>query len=201
MLARNSRLLYQFFTIVVSLSLLTSCGAKRKVAGGRPVSKGTVANKKTVLTDASDARDVVLTGSQLEDYARLLGVATKELNNRALYNFIDNWMGSPHRLGGTQKNGIDCSRFVGLLYEDVYGKGLPRTSRDMGENVKRKYERGLREGDLVFFSFGGRNIDHVGVYLKNNKFVHVSTKRGVIISNLRDSWYYKYFVRGGTPTI
>ncbi|GHE23484.1 hypothetical protein GCM10017764_04520 [Sphingobacterium griseoflavum] len=71
----------------------------------------------------------------------------------------------------------------------------------MGEHVKRKYEDKLREGDLIFFSFGGKNIDHVGVYLHNNKFVHVSTRKGVIISNMKDSWYYKYFVRCGTPKI
>ncbi len=97
------------------------------------------------------------------------------------------------------KRGVDCSGFVTLMYDRIYGKELPRTSRDMADNVKRKYEKQLKEGDLVFFSFGGRNIDHVGIYLHNGKFVHVSTRKGVIISNLNDSWYYKYFKRSGTP--
>ena len=80
-----------------------------------------------------------------------------------------------------------------------YGKQVPRTSAEMGEIVKRKYERQLREGDLVFFSFGpGNRIDHVGVYLANGKFVHVSSRRGVIISRLRDSWYYRHFTRCGS---
>ncbi|HIX54669.1 MAG TPA: C40 family peptidase, partial [Candidatus Sphingobacterium stercoripullorum] len=60
-----------------------------------------------------------------------------------------------------------------------------------------KKERQLSEGDLVFFSFGGRNIDHVGMYLHNGKFVHVSTSKGVIISNLKEQWYHKYFKFGG----
>ncbi|MCY4780093.1 NlpC/P60 family protein [Sphingobacterium sp. UT-1RO-CII-1] len=201
MVTRNIRVSYIFYIAVLSALLLSSCATKRKVLVNPASNKGRPLEKKTVLTDASDARDIVLTGAKYDDYARLLGVATKELNNKSLYNFIDSWMGSPHRLGGSHKSGIDCSRFVGILYESVYGKDLPRTSRDMGDRVKRKYEKGLKEGDLVFFSFGGKNIDHVGVYLQNNKFVHVSTKRGVIISNLRDSWYYKYFVRAGTPTI
>lgn len=71
----------------------------------------------------------------------------------------------------------------------------------MAENIKRKYENQLKEGDLVFFSFGGRQIDHVGVYLHNNKFVHVSTSRGVIISDLKDPWYYRHFTRCGTPKV
>lgn len=180
--------------------ILASCGAKRKVLhGGRPT-PGT-SYGKTIPTDASDARDKTLSGSGIADFAAILGVSPRDLKNKSLYSFIDKWLGSPHHFGGTKPSGIDCSAFVGILYREVYDKNLPRTSRDMGDHVKRKYERQLREGDLVFFSFGGRNIDHVGVYLQNNKFVHVSTRRGVIISNIKDSWYYKYFVRAGTPKI
>src|SRR5690606_10036971 len=125
----------------------SSCGAKRKVAHrGYPPSGHIGKGKGQVMTDASDGRSKVLTGSKMENYANLLGVSVRELKNNTLYNFIDEWMGSPHRLGGTQKSGIDCSGFVGVLYNRVYGRDLPRTSRDMGENVKRKYESGLREG-------------------------------------------------------
>ncbi|WP_244525905.1 C40 family peptidase [Sphingobacterium wenxiniae] len=186
--------------IVLIMVLLSSCGAKRKVAHRNYPAKGS-SSRGAVLTDASDSRNKALSGSKMENYANLLGVPVKELRNAPLYSFIDDWMGSPHRLGGMSKSGVDCSGFVGLLYNRVYGKDLPRTSRDMGDNVKRKYENGLQEGDLVFFSFGGKNIDHVGVYLHNNKFVHVSTSKGVIISDIRDNWYYKYFVRCGTPKI
>lgn len=181
--------------------MLTSCGTKKKVlyGGGRPVPGSSYG--KTIPTDASDARDKALSGSAAENYAAILGVSVRDLKDKPLYSFIDQWLGSPHRMGGTKTSGIDCSAFVGILYREVYNKNLPRTSRDMGNQVKRKYERQLREGDLVFFSFGGRNIDHVGVYLRNNKFIHVSTRRGVIISDIKDSWYYKYFVRAGTPKI
>jgi len=186
---------------VMMVFLLSSCGAKRKVAH-RGYEKRTESRRSSpVRTDASDSRDRSLSGSKMDNYAQLLGVSTKALGNKTLYAFIDEWMGSPHRLGGLEKSGIDCSGFVGMLYRQVYRQDLPRTSRDMGDHVKRKYENELREGDLVFFSFGGKNIDHVGVYLHNHKFIHVSTSKGVIISDMRDSWYYKYFVRCGTPKI
>ncbi|SMG48565.1 lipoprotein Spr [Sphingobacterium psychroaquaticum] len=192
-------LLSLFFMVL----LLSSCGSKRKVAHGgrgtgRPITEG---RGTAVLTDASDARGKVLNASKMDNYASLLGVDVRDLDNKQLYHFIDDWMGCPHQLGGTQKSGVDCSAFVSILFQQVYRKDLPRTSRDMGEQVKRKYERELKEGDLIFFSFGGKTIDHVGVYLRNNKFVHVSTRKGVIISNIKDSWYYKYFVRGGSPKI
>jgi len=156
-------------------------------------------HKGTILTDASSAPKGVRTGKQLlEGYATVLGVPINKLQRPELYGFIDDWMGVPHRTGGTDHRGLDCSAFVGLVMREVYNKDIPRASKDMAERIKRKYERQLREGDLVFFSFGRKSIDHVGIYLHNNKFVHVSTSKGVIISDLRDPWYYKYFTRAGT---
>ncbi|TYP96138.1 lipoprotein Spr [Sphingobacterium allocomposti] len=200
MIYLSNRFCLALFTFLVAILVFSSCGARRKGSYGGRTTSGTAA-KGAVLTDASDARGKTFDGTKLDNYAAILGVSARDLKNRALYNFIDSWMGSPHRLGGSEKSGIDCSGFVGILYREVYGKNLARSSRDMGEQVKRLYEKDLTEGDLVFFSFGGRTIDHVGVYLHNNKFVHVSTRRGVIISDIRDSWYYKYFVRCGTPKI
>lgn len=189
---------YSLLLFLVAAVLLSSCGAKRKTSS--KYTYGSVNPKKGApISDASDARTKEYSNNKLENYAELLGVKTKELDNKNLYFMIDEWMGTPHRLGGMDKRGVDCSGFVTLLYDKIYGKELPRTSRDMADNVKRKYENQLKEGDLVFFSFGGRNIDHVGIYLHNGKFVHVSTRKGVIISNLSDSWYYKYFKRSGTP--
>lgn len=157
------------------------------------------APKGSILTDASSAPKDVRAGKQLLDgYASVLGVPTDALQRPELYSFIDDWMGVPHRTGGTDHRGLDCSAFVGLAMREVYDKDVPRASKDMAEHIKRKYERQLREGDLVFFSFGRRTIDHVGIYLHNHKFVHVSTSKGVIISDLRDPWYYKYFTRAGT---
>lgn len=157
------------------------------------------APKGSILTDASSAPKDITAGKQLlEGYAKVLGVAPHELQRPDLYGFIDDWMGVPHRTGGSDRRGLDCSAFVELVMRDVYDKRVPRVSKDMAEHIKRKYERQLKEGDLVFFSFGRRNIDHVGIYLQNHKFVHVSTSKGVIISDLRDPWYYKYFTRAGT---
>jgi len=152
---------------------------------------------KKIITDASKSR-IVNTGSIKERYAALLNVKEKDLDNEKLYRFIDSWIGVPHRTGGTDKKGVDCSAFTGLLEMEVYNRALPRTARSMAEEVRRKYENDLKEGDLVFFDFDGQKFSHVGVYLHNNKFVHASTSKGVIISDLKDSWYYKYFSRAGS---
>lgn len=170
---------------------MTSCGAKKKVY--RTVDSPTTISKERTGTVKGKTSITAYYASLLQADARIL--------NEDLYSLIDDWIGSPHRLGGQTKEGIDCSAFVGFLYRDVYKKNLPRSSKDMAELIKRKYDDQLEEGDLVFFSFGGQTIDHVGVYLHNGKFVHVSTKQGVVISNLKDAWYYKYLTRCGTPKI
>lgn len=194
----------QSLLVLVFLMTLVSCGARKKTY--RNVSAKSendrVYRGNATPTDASDSRNIVWGYSLLKNYAALLNVDEYVIQkNQALYRFIDSWKGSPHRLGGDSRNGVDCSGFVNILYQNIYRKSLPRTSRDMAEIVKRKYDHQLKEGDLVFFSFGGRQIDHVGLYLHNNKFVHVSTRKGVIISDLKDPWYYKHIKRCGTPRV
>lgn len=157
----------------------------------------TSCKSKKIITDASKAKPV-LSGSLTERYASILNVKEREIENEKLYRFIDSWMGVPHRSGGMDKKGVDCSGFTTLLEKEIYDKSLPRTAKTMAEAVKRKYEDDLKEGDLVFFDFEGQKFSHVGVYLHNNKFVHASTSRGVIISDMKDPWYYKYFSRAGS---
>ncbi len=152
---------------------------------------------KKIVADVSKAK-AADKGSLKERYAALLNVKEKDLDNEKLYRFIDSWIGVPHRSGGMDKKGIDCSGFTSLLEQEIYDISLPRTARLMAGQVKRKYEEELKEGDLVFFDFEGQKFSHVGVYLHNNKFVHASSSRGVIISDMKDPWYYKYFSRAGS---
>jgi cell wall-associated NlpC family hydrolase len=168
-----------FLIAFLTVTLYSSC-ASRKIA-----------------TDVSGSKPVT-SGSLKARYASLLDVKEKDLKNEKLYRFIDSWIGVPHRTGGMDKKGVDCSGFTTILTKEVYNKAIPRTASSQANAVKRKYERDLKEGDLVFFDFEGQKFSHVGIYLQNKKFVHASTSRGVIISNLRDPWYYKYFSRAGS---
>jgi lipoprotein Spr len=55
----------------------------------------------------------------------------------------------------------------------------------------------LKEGDLVFFRINTSRISHVGVYLKNNFFVHSASSKGVSIANLTQTYWARYFAGGG----
>jgi len=118
-------------------------------------------------------------------------------NNISLYSFIEEWYGTPYRFGGTSKNGIDCSAFVRQLYGDVYNLGLLRTSIEQFATTMFINKEELKEGDLVFFKIHSKRISHVGVYLSEGKFVHASVSQGVVISDLSDKYWIRYYAGGG----
>lgn len=120
-----------------------------------------------------------------------------EVQNKSLYRFITDWTGVRYRLGGLDKRGIDCSGFALLLNKEIYGLNLPRRSRDQADVIKQKNISQLKEGDLIFFSFGGNGIDHVGVYLNHGYFVHASTTRGVIVDDLNLPAYQRVLIKAG----
>jgi cell wall-associated NlpC family hydrolase len=133
-------------------------------------------------------------------YAILMDATVEEMDNANLLNFIDTWYGTRYQYGGSSKDGIDCSAFVSSLMSEVYGVGnLPRMSKDQYEASKRVKRTELQEGDLVFFHTMGRkrkSVTHVGMYLRNNKFIHASIS-GVMISSLDEGYYSQHFVGAG----
>ena len=171
-----------FFQLVVLLFLtlcLGSCGSRKTSAVALPADfKGP------------------------KELARLYGVRITENDNIFLYNEGARWLGVPHKLGGSTKRGVDCSGFVAIVYREVYGKQLSRSSADMLKHDCRKVSRDkLKEGDLVFFKTtrGGKKSvpSHVGIYLKNGRFMHTSTSGGVMVSSLSEPYYTRTWLTGG----
>lgn len=133
----------------------------------------------------------------LSKYAEKLQVPSSQLANSRLYEFIDDWYGTKYQYGGLTKSGVDCSGFCNVLYNNVYKKELPRSTKDIAKVINKVPQEKLKEGDLVFFNISGKNNSHVGLYLINDYFVHASTSKGVIISNLANPYYKKAFNKGG----
>ncbi|WP_212005355.1 C40 family peptidase [Chitinophaga sp. HK235] len=131
-------------------------------------------------------------------YAQLLDVPVENVLNHSLYKFIEDWMGTPYRMGGKTRDGIDCSGFVNMLVNTVFQFALTGNSVELYNKVRQRLStRDLHEGDLVFFKIHHRRISHVGIYLENDKFVHASTSSGVMISDLKEPYWKKYFAGGG----
>lgn len=132
-----------------------------------------------------------------EYFAQIMGVALSATSNLKLYQFVYDWIGTPYRLGGVSKNGIDCSGFAFQLYNKVFSTLIGSNSRNIFSMVNPVDKDELKEGDLVFFKIGSRSISHMGVYMGNNKFAHASSSRGVMISDLDEAYWRRYYFKGG----
>ena len=131
-----------------------------------------------------------------------LGIDIDMKDNHALYVESANWLGVPYRGGGNTKRGVDCSGLVYSIYKKVYRKELQRNSDEQRKKDCRKIRKSkLREGDLVFFHNGRKKkrATHVGIYLKNRKFIHTSTSQGVIVSRLDEKYWDEHWLSGGRP--
>jgi cell wall-associated NlpC family hydrolase len=107
---------------------------------------------------------------------------------------IASFLGTPYVWGGRTRRGTDCSGFTQSVFAEL-GIELPRNSRSqwkVGRAVKYKQ---LRKGDLVFFRTIGNRISHVGIFTKpaGHEFVHASSSRGVVRSNLESKYYKKRY--------
>ncbi len=135
------------------------------------------------------------------DVYKALGVDKDRDDNVALYKQAASWLHVRHMDGGTSRNGTDCSFLVFNLYKTVYHKTIERNSAGMLSKSCEIISRNkLREGDLVFFATNAASklyVTHVGIYLKGTKFLHSSTSKGVMVSDLDEAYYRRTWVCGG----
>ncbi|MBE8712749.1 C40 family peptidase [Sphingobacterium hungaricum] len=136
-----------------------------------------------------------------EYFSQIMGVAVNATTNTKLYQFVYEWLGTPYRLGGDSKRGIDCSKFSLALYENVFNTTIGYNSRNQYTNVTPVRKNDLQAGDLVFFKIRSKSITHVGVYLGDDKFAHASSSKGVMVSNLNEAYWKRYYYNGGRPKL
>lgn len=104
--------------------------------------------------------------------------------------------GIPYRYGKeTPQEGFDCSGFV----KHVYGKNgiwLPRTVKEMASALPPVPKYDIRSGDLVFFNTSGKTYSHVGIFIKDDKFIHAPSRRTghVLVSSMNNGYWRKRFV-------
>jgi lipoprotein Spr len=117
--------------------------------------------------------------------------------NKDLKKEIDRWLGTPYKYGGNDHKGVDCSGFVNAIYQSVYNLPLPRSSKEMYAQCLKIKTTDLKEGDLVFFDYTGKGVSHVGIYLKDDKYAHASSSKGVVISTLSNEYTRKNYIGAG----
>ena len=94
---------------------------------------------------------------------------TKTVSADEIIKTAEQYLGVPHCMGGTTMKCMDCS---GLL---------------------------VRKGDLVFFTGTYETshfITHSGIFAGSSRFIHTSSKNGVIFTSINDPWWSQRFVFG-----
>jgi hypothetical protein len=114
--------------------------------------------------------------------------------------------------GASPTKGFDCSGFVQYVFARN-GIDLPRTARqiaEVGEPISMNRDE-LREGDLLFFAGNGTRIDHVAIYLGDDRIIHSTASGGGVreesLTSPRGEWFERRMVaarrivEGGRPLV
>lgn len=184
---------------LLALALFASCDAINRILNTDLAEEDYTVGELYVDEYVKEVPYVPTPSDEAKEAGRVnaLGIERSAGDNEELYDAIQSWIGTPYLYGGETKNGVDCSGFVGQIYQQVYHKRLHRVANDMQIDCTLISRSELREGDLVFFTNSKGRVSHVGIYLKDDIFAHSSTSRGVIISRLGDTYWSQHFYKGG----
>ena len=104
----------------------------------------------------------------------------------------EQWRGTPYVLDGETKEGIDGAKFVAQVFAEAAGMTVPDVAEDLLDWGSAVPQQDLSPGDVVFFQPPGWPR-HVGIYLSEGEFVHVSPTAGVTISRMEESFWARAY--------
>ncbi len=140
----------------------------------------------------SDVKSRKVSKIDKTDEVKKLLIRQKILTISLSYLGTEYWPG-----GQSTEYGMDCSGFTQLVYKRV-GINIPRTAYEQylkSAKVTRSY---LKKGDLVFFATRWLGVNHVGIYIGDNKFIHSPSIGKCIKIDLLNSRYWgPRFISGG----
>ncbi len=120
-------------------------------------------------------------------------VLEPQVRRDSIIAYAQKFIGVPYQWGGTDPNGFDCSGFTKYVMEK-YDVDLPRIAGDQYTAGKRVDMKKATKGDLVFFG-KKNNVQHVGIVVSEPgeelTMIHASSSRGIMISNVEKSTYWK----------
>lgn len=167
------------FVVVLAGLSLTSCHTSKK--GGKTHQK----SKHEHFEKKKDE-------DKKEDIHFELDIKTRE----KIVKEASDWLGTPYAYGKAEKGeGCDCSGMVLVVYEKITGVRLPRNSAQQKDFCKNLKKEDVKKGDLCFFATGKDpdKVSHVGIMIDEANFIHASSSKGVVISDITQPYYIRTF--------
>lgn len=139
-----------------------------------------IAHNSTWKSNYFKSIDIPTNNPRCEKVAKVEKIAKSKLGKKYVWGASGNG------------NTYDCSSFTQHVYKKL-GINIPRTSRVQSKYGKYVKRDELKKGDLIFFDTSKKRkgyVNHVGIYLGNNKFIHASSaKKKVVVSKLEKNFY------------
>ena len=105
------------------------------------------------------------------------------------------YLGTRYVYGGCTPSGFDCSGLTYYVYGQ-FGYKLNRTAAGQATQGVYVSKANLQPGDLVMFAgVGGKGtINHVGIYVGNNEFIHATRPGSTVrITSLNSTYYLQRY--------
>lgn len=145
--------------------------------------------ENTTKTPETPKAEVVNSETSKNEQTNTATTSTGVSGNQ-IVEYAKQFLGCKYVYGGTTTKGFDCSGFTQFVYKH-FGITLNRTAAAQYSNGKSVKD--LQAGDLVMFGKSG--INHVGIYMGGNTFIHAANpSRGVTTDTLASGYYKTNYV-------
>jgi len=118
-----------------------------------------------------------------------------EIQRDKVVNYAKKQLGVKYVYGGITPKGFDCTGFTKYVF-NKFGYTVPRVSRDYTRAGLKISVKNVKKGDVLLFTGSNKRkrvTGHVGIVVSNNsgtiKFIHASSSRGIVISDMKISYY------------
>ncbi len=175
--------------LILITILLTGCSSGNQRPAPVSESKNTtIVSQKTIKPTAIKKIKPKAIAQQKQKLEPL-----SQSRRNSLLNHYKEWRGVSYKHGGLSKRGIDCSGFVYITFKKLFNTNIPRSTKLLASTGEHINQSQLSPGDIILYKTT-RTVRHAGIYMGNNKFLHASKSKGVMISSMDlDYWRDRYW--------
>jgi len=187
--AKTGRVLWPALLLVLVLS---GCAPKRVIHGQTESKPSKQIDNNSAPTAEIPAPDAY---GKVENHSVQDPVKDLQLGIKAA-SLARSQLDKPYQWGGQGPEKFDCSGLVFYVF-GALDVSMPRVSREQAKYGQMVKKSELQPGDLVFFITSGKNINHVGIYVGESRFIHAPRQYSPVrYDSLNNSWWRQRFQFG-----